>query len=277
MKMIRVIDLETCGFEPEPDGGGVCEIGFCDLYETPDLVGGTAWEVGAGHGKLIAPGRPVPPQASAVHHIVDADLSDAPAWPDGAALILRPDPVDDVEVVALAAHSAKMERQWCTDELTGGAAWICTYKAALRLWPDAPSHSTQSLRYWRQPIGLDRSIADRAHRAFEDAYVTAHLLRDMLNGLDPAVTVEQLIEWTGQPALQVTCHLGKYRGTPWREVDDGFLYWVSERDFDEDVLFTVRTEIERREAEYERERAEQEGPANAEPDDDRPDDQELPF
>ena len=71
----------------------------------------------------------------------------------------------------------------------------------------------------------------------------------MFDGVHAGATVEQLIQWTNEPALQVTCHIGRFRGTPWREVDTGFLSWVAVRDFDEDVLFTVRTELERRERE----------------------------
>jgi exodeoxyribonuclease X len=147
-------------------------------------------------------------------------------------------------VDVFAAHSASFERQWVTDELTGGAPWICTYKCALRLWPEAPGHSNQTLRYWRNPRGLDRSIASVAHRAYPDAYVTAHLLRDMLE----ETTLEQIIAWTSEPALLTKIRHGDLRGQPWSAADDGLLDWFLRKDFDEDVKFTVRHEIARREA-----------------------------
>jgi exodeoxyribonuclease X len=238
MAYIRVIDLETTGFEPPEHG--VCEIGWSDVVSVGhDLLGApTAWCVENGFGMLVNPGRPIPPETSAVHHIIDEDVSGSPDWIVAASHALyREDPP-----IAYAAHSAKFERQWCTDDLTGGVPWICTYKCALRLWPDAPSHSNQALRYWRRPDGLDREIAFHAHRAFPDAYVTAFHLRDML----ALASIETLIEWSSEPALQVRCHIGKWRGTPWRDVDDGFLEWVAVRDFDEDVLFTVEHELSRR-------------------------------
>lgn len=237
---IRVIDLETTGFEPPEHA--VCEIGWCDVVgEVADPTTGLIqWRVAGGDGLLINPGRPIPPETSAVHHILDEDVERAPNWSDIAPKILLP----QTPPIAFAAHSAKMERQWCTDELTGGVPWICTYKAALRLWRDAPAHSNQALRYWRRPADLDRAMAALSHRAFPDAYVTAFHLRDLL-ALAP---LEDLIRWTDEPALQVRCHIGKWRGHLWSEVDMGFLYWIAERDFDEDVLFTVRHEIERRRA-----------------------------
>lgn len=240
---LRVVDLETTGFEPP---AGVCEVGWADVVSTTrDLAGeASGWTVTGRFGSLLAnPGCPIPPETSAVHHIIDEDVEAYVPWPEVIACIVHP----TVEVYV--AHSAKFERLWMTDEVTGGKPWICTYKCALRLWPEAPSHSNQALRYWRRPVGLDRTIAHVAHRAGPDAYVTAFHLRDMLE----IASLEQLIVWSAEPALQVRCHIGKWRGTPWREVDDGFLRWVSERDFDEDVLFTVRHEMQRRQDEWEAE------------------------
>lgn len=246
MSIIRVIDLETSGLAP-PDHQPI-EIGFCDIRSTKtDLAGSPkTWEVIGGFDCACNPGVPIPPEASAVHHIIDEDVRGAEPWPVAIAPIVAQAFVAQEPIVGLAAHSAKFERQWITDEMVR-RDWICTYKCALRLWPDAPSHSNQALRYWHKPFGLDRSVAAVSHRAFPDAYVTAFLLRDMLE----LATIEDMIKWSSEPALQVRCHIGKWRGKPWREVDDGFLAWVSERDFDEDVIFTVRHEMDRRQKEWE--------------------------
>ena len=72
---------------------------------------------------------------------------------------------------------------------------MCTYKCALRLWPELPSHSNQVIRYERRPHVLDRALGLPAHRAGPDAYVTAHHLRDMLD----LVGLEQLIAWSAEP------------------------------------------------------------------------------
>lgn len=236
--IIRVVDVETTGLEP-PEAA-ICEIGFCDLRSTANdlALSPTDWEVIGGFGTLVNPGRPIPPEVSAVHHIIDEDVAAATPWELAAASIIEP----GNRIDAFAAHSAKFELKFIGPDLLAGRPLICTYKAALRLWPDAPSHSNSALRYWKRPVGLVRETADRPHRAFPDAYVTAFLLRDLLQ----VASVEQLVEWSTQPALQVRCHIGAWRGKKWTEVDDGFLYWVSQRDFDEDVLFTVRHEMERR-------------------------------
>ena len=238
--LLRVCDLETTGHAPPEHG--VCEIGWADVVTTGvDGAGDPAhWRVRDGVTSLLVnPGRPITPQTSAVHHIIDEDVADAAPWPEAAARMLD---APGERIAALVAHSAKFERQWLTDELTGGLPFVCTYKCALRLWPDAPSHSNQSLRYWRKPAGLDRAIAHVAHRAGPDAYVTAFHLRDML----ALASLEQLVAWSAEPALQVRCRFGKHRGTPWSQLDDGFLRWVADRDFDADTQFTVAHELRRR-------------------------------
>lgn len=239
---IRVIDLESTGFEPP--AAAICEIGYVDVVSTAtDLAELDCNFAVTGHpaNHLCDPGHPIPPETSAVHHIVDRDVQGAPRA-DMILSIIAGDP----EIEILCAHNAKFERKFIRDEVTGGKPWICTYKCALRLWPDAPNHKNQTLRYFLRPPGLDRQIAFETHRAGPDAYVTAFTLVEALR-LAP---VEQLIAWSSEPALMPRVTIGKaHYGKLWTEVDDGFLHWVAVRDFDEDVIHTVNHEINRRDAE----------------------------
>ena len=74
-------------------------------------------------------------------------------------------------VDVFVAHKWAFEAQWLEEHLQGRPA-ICTYKAALRLWPEAPGYSNQVLRYWLRPKDLNPAVASGAHRALPDAYVT---------------------------------------------------------------------------------------------------------
>ncbi len=232
-RRLRVIDLETTG--DSFVNGGVVEVGWQDL--TPE---GATWALDGAPGSLLVnPGWPISPATSAVHHIVDEDVAAAPRWDDLAPGILRSE-----GVLALAAHRAAFEKRWCLSRLTGGARWICTYKCALRLWPEAPTHSNQGLRYWRRPAGLDRDTGLPAHRAGPDAYVTARHLRDML----AEATVAQLLAWSEQPALLVRVPHGALRGRRWKELDDAQLEQVLSGQWgqNQDMLFTAREERSRR-------------------------------
>ena len=228
---IRVIDLETTG--NSFTDGGVVELGWQDV----GLQGGLIGPPGA---ILINPGRPISPATSAIHHIIDADVASAPLWQHAAPAILQPGP----GLVALAAHRATFEERWCTPAFAGRARWICTYKCALRLFPDAPTHSNQGLRYWRHPEGLDRAIGLPAHRAGPDAYVTAHHLRDMLT----MASAEQLLTWSAEPALLVRVPFGLSRGRAWSDLDNDALARIiaGESGGNLDVAFSARHEQRRR-------------------------------
>ena len=185
--------------------------------------------------------RPISAATSAIHHIIDEDVAGAASWLSAAPDILRA--VPGPAPLALAAHRASFEQRWCVSALTGGLPWICTYKSALRIWPDAPGHSNQGLRYWRRPEGLDRVAGLPAHRAGPDAYVTAFHLRDMLR----EATLEQLLVWSAEPALLVKVPYGRLRGRRFRDlaVEDLERLLTAER-VDGDLAFTVRHELVRR-------------------------------
>jgi len=231
--MIRIIDLETTG-QGFADGG-VVEIGWQDVVQGPD-----GWALHGPHGsRLVNPGHPISPATSAIHHIVDEDVADAPPWHILAPTILAPQP----RPMALAAHRSAFEQRWCLPALSDGARWICTYKCALRLWPTAPTHSNQGLRYWRRPAGLDRGFGLPAHRAGPDAYVTAHHLRDML----ALASAEQLLVWSAEPALLVRVPFGPWRGRFWSDLDTASLdAIIAGSGGNQDMLFSGRTERARR-------------------------------
>lgn len=223
---IRCCDLETSGLGP---GAKIIEIGAWDIVDANDAG---AAEIESRGESLVNPGRSIDPEASAVHHLLAADVAKAEpfeaVWPR-----FRP----DSDVVALAAHRADFEKSFLTPALTGdGVAWICTWRCALRLWPEAPNHQLQTLRYWLG-LAVDPEIANQAHRAWPDAYVCAHLLRRMLDEASYAT----LVEWSSYPGLLPLCHIGKHKGKQWAEVPSDYLQWmVKQTDMAPDLVFTAK-------------------------------------
>jgi exodeoxyribonuclease X len=255
---IRVVDLETI-FE-EPQENGIVEIGYTDVIAgNRDLLGDPIdWYVGETWSTLVNPKQPITPETSAIHHIVDLDVQKCLPWNEVWPLVFRGDEAEGV--IAHAAHGAKFERAWLSEELTGGKPWIDTFRCALWLHPDSPSHSNQCLRYYLRPEGLDRRKADPTHRAGPDSYVTAFHVRDFLNAGN---SVQKLVDWTNSPALTPRCKIGDtYRnggkGTPWTEVESSMLSWILSKDFDEDVMFTARYHLEQREIDQRIEREKRE-------------------
>ena len=227
---IRVIDLEMGGNGADD----VCEIGWQDLRQGSDQV----WRLDDERGVLLVnPGRPMSPDTMAVHHILDAQVADAPYWKEIAPALLRP----DGGVAALGAHRAAFEQRYCRPGLTGGAGWICTWKCALRLWPELPRFSNQMLRYLRKPEGLVHEDGLPAHRAGPDAYVIAFHLRDMLN----EASVAQLLAWSQEPGLLPRVPAGPARGRPWADLgEDALDAFANGRD--PDIRFSAQYELRRR-------------------------------
>ena len=228
---VRVIDLETAGTLATD----VCEIGWQDVIQGPD--GGWALAPEGPGAAFVNPGRPISVATMAIHHIQDEEVAGAPFWKDAAPPVLRP----AGGVLALAAHRAAFEQRYCTPALSGGAAWICTWKCAMRLWPELPSFSNQMLRYQRRPRGLDHATGLPTHRAGPDAYVTAHHLRDML----AAAPLEQLLAWSAEPGLYPRVPRGPDRGRPWPALTDEALRLLA-RERDLDLRFSAETELRRR-------------------------------
>ena len=250
-RVLRVIDLETTG--NSFTDGGVVEIGWQDVVPSAAAgETGPGWRLdGPPQAVLIDPGHPITPATAAIHHIIDEDVAGAPRWQHAAPDILRG--VPGSVPLALVAHRSAFEQRWCVPALTGGLPWICTYKCALRIWPDAPSHSNQGLRYWRRPDGLERGLGLPAHRAGPDAYVTAHHLRDML----AVASVEQLLGWSAEPALLVKLPYGRLRGRRFRDLSTEDLEQLGGvehggerqgRQVDAEIAFSARHELARRAA-----------------------------
>lgn len=231
-RIIRVIDFETAGEAPP---AAVIEVGWCDVAETAE-----GWEVSA-PGSFLCYADRVSCETRAVHHISQADL--VGLEPFFAQPFVRD--AGRAGAIALAAHNATFEGQWLAPVL-GAMPMICSYKAALRVWPDAPAHKNGVLRYWLEEQGegaVDAALAQPAHRAGPDAYVTAHLLKRLLS----RATVEEMIAWTAEPALMPRMPIGKQRGAKWCDVDGGFLEWMLRQStMEHDLKWNAKRELDRR-------------------------------
>lgn len=224
MDVVRVIDFETTGTEPPAE---VCEVGLCDVDVTAQSVlGPRSWLCGV---------TTMPPEVRAVHHIALAECLGLPAF--------CPSSVAGHGIAAIAAHNADFETKFFRPELPV----ICTYKAALRQWPQAPAHNNGALRYWLEDQGLirpDHAKTLPAHRAGPDSYVTAHILLALINS---GASIKQMIAWTSEPKVLPACPIGKFRGKPWGEVDPGFLGWMLRQPtMEDDLKWNAEREIARR-------------------------------
>lgn len=237
MSLIAVVDTETTGVG-ELDQVVEIAVAWIDPALRAPPRGDWRWT------SLVRPSVPVSAEGRAAHHISDAQLLRAPTV---EALLKKKLGLRELRErgdVVFAAHNAEFDRRML---LQSGVPTeflptrtICTWRCALHLFPDAPRHSNQVLRYH---LGL--RIPDLPslppHRALPDAVVTAALLCRMLE----THSVEDLVRLTTEPVLLTTVRFGKHRGAKWADMDHGYLSWVLSKDFDVDVMHTARHYLNR--------------------------------
>lgn len=224
--IIRCIDVETLGLDP---ADGICEIGWTDVIDG---------RPGLPFAILVNPGKPIPPEMSAIHHIVDSDIAESGVAPEVAIAAAS----NGGTVATYCAHKASFEQSFLPQ--LKDASWICSWKVAIHLAPNAPSHSNQALRYWLK-LAVDRATASPPHRAGPDSYVTAHLLARALAKLSP----EEMIDISKSPVLLPKFTFGKLYGQPWEDADDGYLEWIVKTITDnEDAVYTAKFHLSARRA-----------------------------
>ena len=227
--LVRVIDTETAGQRLEEDA--VIEIGSVDV----DLADGRIINPMA---TLVDPaGVPINPHARKVHRISDEMLLGAPPF----ARAIQP----FAGAPVYAAQRAAFDRS----RLKLPGRWLCTYKLALRAFPQVQAHGLQSLVKY---VPLDLSEIEpfaaglQAHRALYDALCTAVLLKAITAVLLPraeslADFLDRAERVSNEPALLARLRFGRYKGVPLRDVPDDYLHWLgSEPGMDADALFTAR-------------------------------------
>lgn len=258
---IRVIDLET-GPDPDETSNGVIEIGWTDVIALGrDLLGQPYdWVVGETYAMLINPINPIPYEAMGIHHITDEMVRGKRRWNEAVADLFSER--ETADIVAYAAHNIESEQKYITSELTGDKPWICTFQTALHLYPEALSHSNQSLKYMLRAPGYDSLRSFPVHRGGPDSYVTAVNLAHMLN---QGNSVERLVRLTEEPAVLYWCRHRRWRDEtgkpiPFEYVDSGYLNWMlgPDKDFSRNEKHTATHILEQREIDQriERERRE---------------------
>lgn len=221
-----ILDVETTGTDKTADH--VVEIALVSLN------GST---IGPGAAFLVKPPRPIPSSASAIHHLMDRDVAGAPSLESLAPKIrtmVR-------ESGALVAHNAAFDSSFLP--FLSDLPWICTYRLARHLWPDLDAYGNQALRY-RFGLDLAGSRASRlAHSALDDARVTAHLLRFLIEEIarrgEPTET-DALVRLSAAPITVEKMPFGKHKGVRLEDLPSSYVEWLlKNEDTDADLRSTL--------------------------------------
>lgn len=186
--------------------------------------------------------------AMATHHITPGMLEEV-GW-IGEAISKCGLALPEADAV-LVMHNAEYDRKYLPPYLQD-LPFVCTYRCALHLCPDAESHSNGALWY---ELGLAQEMPPEAgsmpHRALFDSLMTYDIFDWMVDkvwdqiheagGDVPSrdVCIESLVRMTTAPVLLKKVRFGKHVGKLWSEVPLDYLKWVRGQDFDRDVLYTA--------------------------------------
>lgn len=221
--ILRIIDFETTGIPDDDEMHSVVEAACVEMNADTEAYHGT-------YETLVIPTTDMCIKALATHHIpAEKARNEGVEWYDAECRLMRR--ADD-QVIIYVAHNADFEKQFFNPK---GALWIDTYKVALYLYPDAPAHNNQVLKYY---LGIDDLGAYHPpHRALPDCRLTT----DILMIMSESMTFNEMIQITKQPPYLTKIGFGKHRGEKFEDLPYDYLQWLSRQDdMDEGVKAAVQ-------------------------------------
>lgn len=222
------IDCEATGLDPEQNA--IIEIAGIRFRGD---------EVLESFETLIDPECEIPESSIAVHHITPEMVKGKPKIQEQLPAILKfigRHIIVGHSIncdIAFLLQAAKKHNIPCRLEHN---PQIDTLRMA-RLYGGSAVNSLEQLRkHFNIPSG-------DAHRAMSDVVVNVELFKHLSK---KHKTTEGLLEVLSKPILMRTMPLGKYKGRFIKELPLDYLLWASRMNFDQDLLFSLRSEIAKR-------------------------------
>lgn len=222
------LDLETTGLDCKQDR--IIELAVAKF---------TFDGVLEGFETLINPEIPIPQESVAIHHITQEMIQDKPTIREILATLL--DFIGDLPIVGhgipfdINMIKASAERLQLTSTIHKNL-FFDTLRLA-RLYGRSPTNSLEMLR---QHFNIQE---EGAHRAMSDVVVNIQVFKHLTSTF---TTLEDVVKALSKPIQMKHMPLGKHKGREMKELPLQYLFWAAKQEFDEDLLFTIRSEIGRR-------------------------------
>jgi DNA polymerase-3 subunit epsilon len=222
------LDCETTGLDAKNDRIieiAVTKFTFSETLETFE--------------SLVDPECQISESSMAIHHISQDMVKGQPK-----ILEVLPQIVKLIDKHIVVGHGIRLDLNFLSE-----SAKRCQFPSSFetvptidtlrlaRLYGESPTNSLEKLRehFNIEPEG--------AHRAMSDVIVNISVFKYLSQSFK---TTEQLLERLKKPILLKNMPLGKYKGRPFNEISIEYLQWAAHADFDQDLLFSVRTELQKR-------------------------------
>lgn len=222
------LDCETTGLDIDKDR--IIEIAVVKFQLSENL---------ASKEFLIDPECAIPVESIAIHHITQDMISGKPKIGEvlseildliGRHIIVGHGIGFDIDMVDIAAKRIDIPCK-IKENLS-----IDTLRLA-RLYGESP---TNSLAQLRQHFNVGAEIA---HRAMSDVLVNIEVFKHLVK---PYPTTEKIFEILSRPILLKEMPLGKHKGRPFKEIPYEYLRWAANKDFDRDLMYSIKTELKKR-------------------------------
>ncbi|MBA3722809.1 MAG: DUF3820 family protein [Parachlamydiaceae bacterium] len=170
--------------------------------------------------KLVNPGCPIPPEASAIHHISDHMVANAPSFAQIGAEFID---FCSGEVVLIAHNNDNFDYHFIRNEFARNdlqmPSWkfFDTLKWARRYRPDLPRHTLQFLR---EMYGI---ASNNAHRALDDVIVLHQVYCFMTDDLH----IEEAYNLINVSRQIHHMPFGKHQGEPLEKVPRSYVQWLA--------------------------------------------------
>jgi DNA polymerase-3 subunit epsilon len=170
---------------------------------------------------FVNPGCSIPAEASAISHITDEMVKDAPSFKDVAPEFMN---FCSGDVVLIAHNNDAFDQLFLEAEFARGGlpfpAWkfLDSLKWSRKYRNDLPRHGLQFLR---EVYGV---VANQAHRALDDVMVLATIFSSMIGDL-PIDTVMTLL---ASNHSIVRMPFGKHGGKLLAEVPKDYVRWLAD-------------------------------------------------
>lgn len=188
---------------------------------------------------LINPECPIPETSIAIHNITPDMVASKPKIKEilpsvlnviGNHIIVGHGIEFDIQLLINAA-----QRHNVTCSLKNNAS-LDTLRMA-RLYGESPVNSLEQLRrHFNIP-------AEGAHRAMSDVIVNMEVFKRLAKFYK---TTEQLFQALSKPIMFKLMPLGKHKGRLLKDLPLDYLLWAARQKFDQDLLFSLRSEVNRR-------------------------------
>ncbi len=222
------LDCEMTGLDPEKDQ--IIEIAIAKF---------TFSEVLESFESLVDPLCPIPESSIAIHHITTEMIRGKPRIEHvlptvfkmvSNHVIIGHGVQYDIEMIVRAAQ------KHCIPTNIRNNKVLDTLRLA-RLYGESPVNSLESLR-------KHFNIEDEgAHRAMSDVIVNMDVFKNLCRSFN---RLDQVFSALSKPIMMKTMPLGKHKGRSLKEIPIDYLLWAAKKEFDQDLLFSIRSEIKRR-------------------------------